>query len=293
MAGIPKHASFIATLISLFVSAATAQNASLLCIDVIPHDTCSYFGPLHKVFGNDLRGTYGADSALGEFECPPLAPPPYDAYWSPIPGRVQSTFGGAVRCGPDIRGWTSSAQVDTFRLIFFDICDSIRSFSFHWPDTSYLARHCDSMFLFDTLGQPYRADMFKTDSVEIPFAPGEFRRQVLIVKYGAKLVDVVTGVTTSAGGVPLAFGLGEAYPNPFNPSTQIQYSVPQSAFVTLTVYDVLGRDVVTLVHGWTSPGIYEVRWNASGMASGIYYYRMMAASSQGGFTTVRKLILAR
>ena len=83
--------------------------------------------------------------------------------------------------------------------------------------------------------------------------------------------------------------LGQNYPNPFNPSTTISYSLSQSGFVKLKVYDVLGREVANLVSMEQSTGNYKVEFNASNLTSGIYFYRLQS----GDFTETKKLILLR
>jgi hypothetical protein len=90
----------------------------------------------------------------------------------------------------------------------------------------------------------------------------------------------------------LSFMLAQNFPNPFNPATTIRYAVPQTGFVTVRVYDVLGREITTLVQQEHSAGVYEVLWNGTDrvgkrVASGLYYYRMEA----GPFTETRKMLL--
>ncbi len=86
-----------------------------------------------------------------------------------------------------------------------------------------------------------------------------------------------------------SFSLEQNYPNPFNPSTKIQYRIPNAEFVTLKVYDVLGREVATLVNEKKSPGTYEVEWNASAFSSSVYFYRL----TSGDYTAVKKLLLLK
>ncbi|MCL6100535.1 MAG: T9SS type A sorting domain-containing protein [Bacteroidetes bacterium] len=76
--------------------------------------------------------------------------------------------------------------------------------------------------------------------------------------------------------IPATFILMQNYPNPFNPSTSISYEVPRSSFVTLEVYDVLGRKMSTLVQEEKATGKYSIRFNADGLASGIYFYTLRA-----------------
>ena len=97
-----------------------------------------------------------------------------------------------------------------------------------------------------------------------------------------------TGIN-EAKSLPKSFALEQNYPNPFNPSTTINYSIPKSGLVTIKVYDILGREVTTLVNEEKNAGNYNVEFNASRLASGIYLYRMSA----GSFEETKKLILIK
>jgi hypothetical protein len=92
-----------------------------------------------------------------------------------------------------------------------------------------------------------------------------------------------------SGVVPAAFVLEQNYPNPFNPTTDIRFQITDYGLVTLKVYDVLGREVATLVNEARPAGTYSVRWNASGMASGMYYYRLRS----GNAVAIRKLLILK
>ncbi len=100
-------------------------------------------------------------------------------------------------------------------------------------------------------------------------------------------VDVVTGVSENS--VPLHFELFQNYPNPFNPTTQIKYQISEVSFVTLKVYDLLGRVVRTLLSENMQPGSYEMRFDATGLSSGVYLYRLQA----NGLVDTKKLVLMR
>jgi len=100
-----------------------------------------------------------------------------------------------------------------------------------------------------------------------------------------------TEVTSAplAVAMPGTFELMQNYPNPFNPTTTIRYAASRRSTVTLTVFNMLGQEVATLVHGEVEAGYHEVSFNANGLASGVYFYRLQA----GAFTETRKLSLVR
>ncbi len=98
---------------------------------------------------------------------------------------------------------------------------------------------------------------------------------------------VVGGIQTIE--IPNYFSLAQNYPNPFNPNTSIKYSVPTPSNVVLKIYDVLGKEVVTLVNEVKQPGFHTVDFNASELASGIYFYRIDA----GEFTSVKRMVLVK
>jgi cyanophycinase len=100
---------------------------------------------------------------------------------------------------------------------------------------------------------------------------------------------VVTGITMSGDPIPGQPGLFQNYPNPFNPSTTIHYQISIHTHVTLTVFDLLGREVAALVDGMEDPGEKTATFDGSALASGVYFYRLKA----GEFVQTRKLVLVR
>jgi hypothetical protein len=95
--------------------------------------------------------------------------------------------------------------------------------------------------------------------------------------------------------IPKEFDLLQNYPNPFNPSTKIRYDVPTNANVNITIYDILGREVTTLVNNVQVAGKYVVQWDATRLATGVYIYRMEARPEDGSkmFTSIKKLMLMK
>ena len=106
------------------------------------------------------------------------------------------------------------------------------------------------------------------------------------------LSEMVTSVKSLPDVRPKDFSLDQNYPNPFNPMTMIRYEIPDAGshyIVTLQVYDLLGREVATLVNEHKPAGSYSVQWNASNLPSGIYFYRLQA----GTYTETKKLVLMK
>ena len=100
---------------------------------------------------------------------------------------------------------------------------------------------------------------------------------------------VMTGVEQKIGAAPETFTLSPNYPNPFNPSTTIRYGVPVPSHVRLTIFNIQGQIVETLIDKQQMPGMYELKWNGSGTATGIYFYRIETDSWQ----QVRRMILIK
>jgi len=88
---------------------------------------------------------------------------------------------------------------------------------------------------------------------------------------------------------PSAFFLFQNYPNPFNPVTKIKFEVPKSAFTKIIVYDILGREVATLVNEYLKPGTYEYEWDGNNLASGVYFYKLIA----GDYQQCKKMVLVK
>jgi hypothetical protein len=99
----------------------------------------------------------------------------------------------------------------------------------------------------------------------------------------------ITSVQNISSGVPSEFSLEQNYPNPFNPETNIEFSIPKASFVTLSVYDILGREIEKLVNDNLSAGQYNVRFNASNYPSGVYFYKIEAS----GFSKTNKMLIIK
>jgi len=104
-----------------------------------------------------------------------------------------------------------------------------------------------------------------------------------------------TGLSISGNEIPSAYSLSQNYPNPFNPTTKIRFDIPKASvgqtflFVTLSVFDIMGREVVTLVNEQLAPGTYETTFDGSNLSSGTYFYKL----TSGDFTQTKRLTLLK
>jgi glycosidase len=123
--------------------------------------------------------------------------------------------------------------------------------------------------------------------MKISLQPGEYR---LYTTQRLIKSDILSGIKTEDA-VPNSFILNQNYPNPFNPSTIISYQIPASGHVTLKVFDLLGREVVTLVDKYENAGAHNAQFSAynSQLASGIYFYRLQA----GSFVSTKKMVFIK
>jgi hypothetical protein len=109
---------------------------------------------------------------------------------------------------------------------------------------------------------------------------------------------IPSGVREDEGGsVPTAFSLSQNYPNPFNGITNFEIQVARFGSVSLKVYDLLGREIATLLEGDKPPGLYRVHWESKNASSGIYFYRLIIGDRSRGaaqqFVATRKMILMK
>lgn len=179
----------------------------------------------------------------------------------------------------------------------------------HYPDSLavyYVNRHSQLTLLLKT----YLTDQFQSYSSFLPEDSIDVISSIRFYAWGSGQTssDILSGIL-SVDDVQLTFGISslatnfyddtihkvktyklfDNFPNPFNPSTTIQFSIPEESDVTLRVYDVLGNEMATLVGEYKSAGEYEVEFDASALSSGIYFYKLQS----GVFTKTKKMILVR
>jgi hypothetical protein len=101
--------------------------------------------------------------------------------------------------------------------------------------------------------------------------------------------SLLVGTENISVNVPGKFNLYQNYPNPFNPSTKIKFDLPNNSVVKIIVYNILGKEMTTLVNRNMEAGTHEVEWNASEFSSGVYFVRLEA----GKFSDIKKMILVK
>lgn len=102
-------------------------------------------------------------------------------------------------------------------------------------------------------------------------------------------ISLLTGIETNTVSIPAVYSLSQNYPNPFNPETKIKYSLPKQTFVKLKVYDMLGKEVVTLVNGERPAGSFEAVFSGANLSSGVYFYKMETPE----FTDIKRMVLVK
>lgn len=140
--------------------------------------------------------------------------------------------------------------------------------------------YIDSSLILETNNYTYRIKSYKSNT----FSP-----------YSNEATVLATSVTVE-NSLPKEFKLEQNYPNPFNPVTTIKYQLPDAGFVRLTIYDILGNEIRTLINGEKPAGYYSVVLNASDLSSGVYFYELTVSNTQsktGRYTNIRKFILMK
>ena len=144
------------------------------------------------------------------------------------------------------------------------------------------------------------AKSFSSEPLNLEFRNGPEVPFTKICTYAdGKIVDITNAVeskgesvieaTENSGEIPGSYSLSPNFPNPFNPSTTIRFTIPELSNVKLTIYDIAGREVMTLLNKEIQAGSYDIKWDASNFASGIYFYRINA----GAFNETKRMLLLK
>jgi hypothetical protein len=150
----------------------------------------------------------------------------------------------------------------------------------------YLSTNDGSSWIAVNDGFPARRQIYTVSIIANDIYAGAFEGSGV---WRRPLSEMITDVRDKQNNMPTHFALEQNYPNPFNPVTTISFSLPSKSFVSLKVFDLIGREVATLVNEELSSGTHSRQWNAAALPSGIYFYQLQA----GNFTETRKLVLLR
>lgn len=238
----------------------------------------------------------GASYASSVVKIDPTNPSNYSSQYvdDPIADDI-ATVNGSLYCGtektPSRMYKFSSNLVPSFVQTNYKDCFGIfygsgSIWSVHVGSPGQVIKYDLNLYKKEVFNLP---DGF-LDANEVAFDPSD-NAYVTCWESPAKIVKLnqTTGVDRISGTIPSGYFLSQNYPNPFNPSTTIKFSIPISHFVTLKVYDILGRELVTLVNEEKQPGIYEVKFNGGNFSSGVYFYRLQS----GSYSETKKLILMK
>ncbi len=237
-------------------------------------------GASYGIWGADLLST-SIDYSEGESEVPPQLEGIFDARFVDPKGSPDYFGEGSWT---DIRAYTSPAEADSYKVSFLPgyFFGGNYPMTFRWSAAQVASLYAGPVLLIDPNGLV--SDMKSTDSVV--FADPSITT-MLIVAVGPVLT--VAGVPPVRNRIPERYRLGQNYPNPFNPVTTFEIELPASGPARVVIYDLLGREIAEPFGGEFQPGVYRASWDASGVPSGVYFYRLTA----GTFVDTKKMLLLR
>jgi len=295
-----KHVLLVFVLVMSTVAIMQAQVSSVAWMRVYED------GALKDsvIFGTHTGASYSLDAGLGESVAPPPPPGGLDIVYKTLPGRADASWDRGLlhKC---LYFHFSQAKKDTFILEFAngDAGSGSRTIRFEWDSTlfSQPGGVCDSAFLVDPTGQIVTPNVkMSTQSSMDVVGMLDLINRMRIYVWGSYIVNTVRQTSTT---IPGGYSLYQNYPNPFNPTTTLKFDIQQSAITDISVYNMLGQKVSTLVARQLTPGTYTTEWNGTNdqgmpVTSGVYFVRMSAkgTGSDGlteSFSAVRKLVFMK
>jgi len=158
----------------------------------------------------------------------------------------------------------------------------LRNFSVSYVNTDSIAGDYHWLVLPGTYGVIFTAPGYVTDTINNVNISDS-----IAARLNHAMNRIPTNISSAETGVPGQFRLYQNYPNPFNPNTVIRYSLIENRFVILKVYDVIGKEVMTLVNEKLNPGNYKIEFDGSNLTSGVYFYKLTA----GEFTETKRMMI--
>ena len=263
------------TMVLFYVIHIFGQESAQISIPFQIYDNAG--GQKTLYFGVDQTATDSIDIHLGESDLPPFPPTGvFDGRWI-LP---KNGFNGSLSSWSDYRfaaGFPFSGTLE--HRLKYQSAEGATIMYFSWnfpPEVTGLLQ-----------------DLVNGAFVNVPLSgSGVYELSNFIVLNQLKLFvyynNIVTGIKDEDI-KPSSYRLEQNYPNPFNPSTTIKFAVPKESMVNLSIYNVLGELVSTIVNEEMIPGYYEYKFDASGIVSGVYLYRIEV----GEFVEIKKSILLK
>lgn len=208
-------------------------------------------------------------------------------------GYAFSSIAGGRREYLGIRALDSASSFTT--ILNTSSTDLSRSAKWKWISGGFASTNGGPADIHQVIASgPYTISPGSTQTVAFAILAGDssltnIQQSADAAKRKWLSINKTVGIAGDQSLTPTSFHLAQNYPNPFNPTTAISYQLSAVSFVTLKVFDVLGREVAVLVNEVRQPGVYTVRWDASSFPSGVYLYRLEA----GDFRAARKLMLLK
>lgn len=204
------------------------------------------------------------------------------------------TFPGSNAVRMRFYTYTDIGQIDYLQTKSYDNIDVNDSIKFDWayaPRTGYTDRL--QVKVSTNGGTSFPFTIFDKSGTVLATAPAQTSAFTPTSSsqwntFKARISDILVSINNN-NELPLKYDLSQNYPNPFNPVTQINFSVENTGLVKISVYDLLGREIATLVNEIKNPGRYSINFDASSFASGMYIYKM----ETGKFSASKKMVLIR
>jgi len=174
---------------------------------------------------------------------------------------------------------------------------TINDIKFLNNNTAYAVGSGGELFITHNAGDTWVKEQSKSGNIIRSFSivsPSKlmlFGEQGNMLKYTPDLTSTGNGTNSE---VPSRYSLEQNFPNPFNPSTNVKFSIPANGIVKLTVFDITGREVKVLANEKMNTGSYEINFNGTGISSGVYFYRLDVTGKDGlSFSDTKKMILVK